>query len=324
MEKINIAESIRTSKYFIIAAVLIFFDIDLVEAQQQYADTARSQNLISNGDFMSRDPQQRPLRWIMGTGLQTATISSEQRHANYVDDKSLKVADSSATIDLLIRSEKRIANPGSKYVANAWVKGSKGTPASFFIEFWDQNDKLISVKSVIPSFSTEWQRVTAVSDAPDFVTHATISIRSEQKDTGISYWDDVELYYELPYHFQVKNNIRELFLDDYRIESIVDVARIVRAGKKSKPLIVPTKPWEGDAVYIYGTVLADQPKGTGYRMWYTAYSNETYFLCYATSKDGLTWEKPDLGIIEYKGSKKNNICKIGGGTLIYDPHDKDP
>jgi hypothetical protein len=105
---------------------------------------------------------------------------------------------------------------------------------------------------------------------------------------------------------------------------MVDVARIVHPGKKSKPIVVPTKPWEGTAVYIYGTVLYDQPKGSGYRMWYTAYSEATYYLCYATSKDGINWEKPDLGIIDYKGSKKNNICKIGGGTLIYDPHAQDP
>lgn len=284
----------------------------------------KGSNLVTNGDFMSRDPQQRPLKWIMGTGLQTATISSEQRHAPWKDDLSLKIADSSTVSDLLVRSQKQIANPGTKYVANAWVKCKSGIPASFYIEFWDQNDKLVGVKPIIPAFNTEWQQLTAVLEAPDKSTHVTVSIKSPQKDMGISYWDDIELYYELPYSSLVKDNTRELFIDDYRVDSMVDIARIVHPGKKSKPLIVPTEPWEGDAVYIYGTVLIDQPKGSGYRMWYTAYSNETYFLCYATSADGISWTKPDLGIIEYKGSKKNNICKIGGGTLVYDPYDKDP
>ena len=30
-------------------------------------------------------------------------------------------------------------------------------------------------------------------------------------------------------------------------------------------------------------------------------------LCYATSPDGIAWEKPSLGFVEYRGSKKNNI-----------------
>jgi len=30
-------------------------------------------------------------------------------------------------------------------------------------------------------------------------------------------------------------------------------------------------------------------------------------ICLVTSRDGLHWEKPTLGLVEYKGSKKNNI-----------------
>jgi hypothetical protein len=35
----------------------------------------------------------------------------------------------------------------------------------------------------------------------------------------------------------------------------------------------------------------------------------TQYLCYATSKDGVTWEKPALGLVEFGGSKKNNIVE---------------
>lgn len=78
-------------------------------------------NIISNGDFMSRDPQQRPLRWISGMGLQTATLSGQERHGRNKDDQSLKVADTSTISSVLIRSEKKIADPGSLYTAIAWV-----------------------------------------------------------------------------------------------------------------------------------------------------------------------------------------------------------
>jgi hypothetical protein len=29
-------------------------------------------------------------------------------------------------------------------------------------------------------------------------------------------------------------------------------------------------------------------------------------MCYAVSEDGLHWEKPNLGLVEYNGSKENN------------------
>jgi len=98
---------------------------------------------------------------------------------------------------------------------------------------------------------------------------------------------------------------------------------VVHPGLKSAPLISATQPWEGNSVYIYGTVLKDQPAGTGYRMWYSAYSDD-YYLCYATSTDGVTWTKPNLGIVDYHGSKANNISLVGGGTVIFDPADRDP
>ena len=31
------------------------------------------------------------------------------------------------------------------------------------------------------------------------------------------------------------------------------------------------------------------------------------FLCYATSRDGVHWERPELGLVEFGGSKANNI-----------------
>lgn len=76
-------------------------------------------NMISNGDFMSRDPQQRPLHWISGKGLQTATISSEEHHSSLKDDQSLKIADTADANSVLVRSVKKIANPGTKYIATA-------------------------------------------------------------------------------------------------------------------------------------------------------------------------------------------------------------
>src|SRR5205085_6501658 len=61
-------------------------------------------------------------------------------------------------------------------------------------------------------------------------------------------------------------------------------------------------------------------------------ANETdgrQIWCIAISNDGYHWEKPNLGLIEYKGSKKNNILALwtdydGYYNVIKDPHDPDP
>ena len=51
--------------------------------------------------------------------------------------------------------------------------------------------------------------------------------------------------------------------------------------------------------------------------------------CYAQSEDGMNWEKPALGVVEFDGSTDNNILgsdnwpSIKGGVFI-DPHETDP
>ena len=45
-------------------------------------------------------------------------------------------------------------------------------------------------------------------------------------------------------------------------------------------------------------------------------------LCYAVSRDGLNWEKPDLGLVEFEGSKDNNIVheEFRLAYVFIDPH----
>ena len=89
-------------------------------------------------------------------------------------------------------------------------------------------------------------------------------------------------------------------------------------------------------VRFYGTVI---PFGDELRMWYMANSTrddrerdgQQLRVCYATSKDGVNWEKPELGLVDFHGSKANNIVNLRGGKcnfacipIIHDPEDPDP
>jgi hypothetical protein len=102
----------------------------------------------------------------------------------------------------------------------------------------------------------------------------------------------------------------QLFVDDHLVASKTNIERRYHPFEKcsGNPVLVPDKPWEGTNVYLYGSVLPNE-SGAGYRMWYHALpkDHDFYRLLYATSNDGIHWDKPDLGIVEYKGSTNNNI-----------------
>lgn len=121
-----------------------------------------------------------------------------------------------------------------------------------------------------------------------------------------------------------------LFVDDHVVAQKENVSRTYHAFEKyaKNPVMVPDKPWEGATIYLYGTVLPGED-GTGYRMWYHAWADGAYRMLYATSEDGLTWEKPELGLVDYNGSKQNNILfqhtrENHNPQVIHTPWERDP
>jgi hypothetical protein len=120
-----------------------------------------------------------------------------------------------------------------------------------------------------------------------------------------------------------------------RLELLVDDSLIERrTGKADLRLHAPTprevglvtdRPWEGNATN-YVTVFRD---GSLYRMYYRGadgrYTADGYrdahrdVSCYAESNDGVRWTRPDLGLFEWGGSKKNNIVWDGVGSHNFTP-----
>ena len=41
--------------------------------------------------------------------------------------------------------------------------------------------------------------------------------------------------------------------------------------------------------------------------------------CYAESRDGIEWTRPHLGLVEFEGSKENNIIWDGVGSHNFTP-----
>ena len=122
-------------------------------------------------------------------------------------------------------------------------------------------------------------------------------------------------------------NRRELFIDDYMIGSMKNVALKMHEPVRREISINWDKPWEGCGGG-YTTVFQD---GDKYRMYYHAWQipgngsnapQHPLFICQAESKDGIHWNRPSLGLFEFKGSKDNNIVlkNIKG----YECHDLSP
>ena len=94
----------------------------------------------------------------------------------------------------------------------------------------------------------------------------------------------------------------EYLTDTRHTDAWLSVNRPDRAGNVFRA----DMPWEGNNSCSFA-VLRD---GGRYLMYYEGRDwPETHqtFICLAVSGDGLNWTRPDLGIVEFNGSKNNNI-----------------
>ena len=142
---------------------------------------------------------------------------------------------------------------------------------------------------------------------------------------------------------------KQLFIDDLVIDETRGVIRNLNQPAKyaGNPVMIPLYPWEG-RVTLYGTVWNDADGE--WRMWYQGYgggavpsmakdmsdspwkdldfdaSNLLYVIGYATSHNGIHWERPNLQLVDYKGSMDNNLVLSDAAyaNIIKDTRDPDP
>ncbi|MCA8995722.1 MAG: hypothetical protein KDA80_02015 [Planctomycetaceae bacterium] len=114
----------------------------------------------------------------------------------------------------------------------------------------------------------------------------------------------------------------ELFVDGSLIEKVTgDVQHKVHQPEPGDVVLTTDKPWEGNTCAYY-TIFQD---GNLFRMYYrgshadekTRKGLHPEVTCYAESRDGIHWTRPELGIVEYEGSKANNIILDGLGSHCF-------
>lgn len=116
---------------------------------------------------------------------------------------------------------------------------------------------------------------------------------------------------------------RELFVDEHLIASKTGVALKLHKPQAREVALVCDAPWEGNTSG-YFTLIQD---GGLFRCYYrgTHFDEKLKkgahpeFTCYAESRDGITWTKPKLGLVDFQGSKDNNILLMGAGCHNFTP-----
>ena len=115
---------------------------------------------------------------------------------------------------------------------------------------------------------------------------------------------------------------RHLFLDPATMEDAKGVVLRVNPPQAKEIVIRTDRPWEQRMISLFLTVLDEKPK---LRMWYICRDGDNRpNVAYAESEDGVTWCKPNLGIVDYHGSKDNNLVGISSleGMVFRDPKGK--
>lgn len=126
---------------------------------------------------------------------------------------------------------------------------------------------------------------------------------------------------------------KQLFIDNRWFRNAHGVKLAVNPPVKHERVLVPERPWESHLIGHYKTLI--EHEGT-YRMWYLAAArgvtedhdsdaNHRICTCYATSEDGLHWERPNTNVIEWEGHRDNNIVMCGTHeiSVMLDPHASD-
>jgi len=116
--------------------------------------------------------------------------------------------------------------------------------------------------------------------------------------------------------------------------------------KNASPILFPDQTWEGGedgkprpvhADPFLANIVRDVEDGR-YLLWYNSMNigigrtsdpgmeksgpitvpGRGSRICFATSSDGLRWEKPDLGLVSYHGNTRNNMVPLPGSPLLSD------
>jgi hypothetical protein len=122
----------------------------------------------------------------------------------------------------------------------------------------------------------------------------------------------------------------QLFVDRMIVRQADNVAFTLHPARKhpDNPLMVADQPWEGWRLELYGNVIFDHEEQL-FKMWYIGETPDLFLgnaAFYATSTDGIHWQKPLVGTIEEGILGRHNAVAAGTvePNVFKDLEDPDP
>jgi len=98
---------------------------------------------------------------------------------------------------------------------------------------------------------------------------------------------------------------------------------------EGNPIMEKARPWEGESGPWPSRVMYDEEEGM-WKMWYVGLTHEdegrrhVYNCMYATSQDGLTWERPALDVVKDRAGNNTNIVYKGKCQFVFKDKEGEP
>jgi len=135
--------------------------------------------------------------------------------------------------------------------------------------------------------------------------------------------------------------LKHLLLDERVVASVEGAELALGEVEKdsANPLLPADKPWENSLNNLYPNIHYDSDAGL-FKLWYkcvvhdaeaiakmdrpTPVHEQGWYLLYATSRDGLNWERPTLGLHRFGGADTNAVAMDTPNVGVFcDEHDAD-
>ena len=106
---------------------------------------------------------------------------------------------------------------------------------------------------------------------------------------------------------------RQLFLDDFIVQRIDGLKRVMHQPVKRGAVIRPDQPWETSLQTRCSPAWDAERKR--FKLWLITSTNIPGFAgtSYAESRDGVHWTKPSLRQTKINGSLENNVLAVVPG-----------
>lgn len=132
------------------------------------------------------------------------------------------------------------------------------------------------------------------------------------------------------------------FVDRYHLQRVQGLTFQMHQPVKERanPILTPQQDWEGWRSFPYGKAVLFDPTDGCYKLWYETQHDGASSgswemaaikrMAYATSHDGLHWERPNLGQVTRAGSTRNSLIDMGpfgmhfANVILDEEHDPDP